>query len=66
MPHLPQTEAEGQKKGETWIKNKFARFLRFTIKYIWRHTHKGAALEDLKKARFYLDAQIKMMEEEKQ
>lgn len=32
------------------------------IKYIARHEQKGAALEDLKKARWYLDEQIKQME----
>lgn len=28
------------------------------IKYIWRADHKGAPLEDLKKARWYLDREI--------
>lgn len=28
------------------------------IKYVARHRHKGAALEDLRKARFYLDRLI--------
>ena len=32
------------------------------VKYIARHEHKGNALEDLKKARWYLDEQIKQME----
>ncbi len=32
------------------------------IKYIARHAHKGAAVQDLKKARWYLDEQIKQME----
>lgn len=32
------------------------------IKYIARHEQKGAALEDLKKARWYLDEKIKQME----
>lgn len=32
------------------------------IKYIWRAEHKGKTLEDLKKARWYLDDQIKLME----
>lgn len=31
------------------------------IKYIWRHSHKNG-LEDLKKARWYLDDAIKMKE----
>lgn len=29
-----------------------------TVKYIAREAHKGAALEDLKKARWYLDREI--------
>lgn len=33
-----------------------------TLKYIARHLKKGSALEDLKKARWYLDEQIKWME----
>lgn len=32
------------------------------IKYIARHMHKAAPLEDLKKARWYLDEKIKQME----
>ena len=32
-------------------------------KYISRASHKGKPLEDLKKARFYLDRQIKHLEE---
>jgi len=32
------------------------------IKYIARHEHKGSALEDLKKARWYLDEHIKQIE----
>lgn len=33
-----------------------------TIKYIWRAGQKGATLEDLKKARWYLDREIKRLE----
>ena len=33
------------------------------IKYVSRYRHKGSALEDLKKARFYLDRQIQILEE---
>ena len=29
------------------------------VKYIARHEHKGSALDDLKKARWYLDREIK-------
>lgn len=36
------------------------------LKYIWRADHKGATLEDLKKARFYLDDEIKKRESEAQ
>ena len=35
------------------------------VKYIARHGKKGNALEDLRKARFYLDRRIRQMEEEK-
>ena len=34
------------------------------VKYIWRHKNKGNALEDLKKARWYLDREIARMEAE--
>jgi hypothetical protein len=33
-----------------------------TVKYIARAEHKGSALEDLKKARWYLDHEIKKLE----
>jgi hypothetical protein len=33
-----------------------------TVKYIARHEHKGTALVDLKKARWYLDRAIQKME----
>lgn len=33
-----------------------------TIKYIWRAGEKGDALEDLKKARWYLDREIQRRE----
>lgn len=32
------------------------------VKYLWRADHKGATLEDLKKARWYLDDEIKKRE----
>jgi hypothetical protein len=32
------------------------------MKYIWRAGQKGDALEDLRKARFYLDREIKRRE----
>ena len=35
------------------------------IKYIWRAGNKGNALEDLKKARWYLDDEIKRREGQK-
>lgn len=34
------------------------------IKYIWRCYHKGNQIQDLKKARFYLDDEIKRLEDE--
>lgn len=33
------------------------------MKYIWRHKSKGKPIEDLKKAIWYLEAQIKLYEE---
>ncbi len=35
-----------------------------TIKYVLRHSNKGKPLEDLKKARYYLDRQIRKLEKE--
>ena len=32
------------------------------LKYIWRCDYKGKPIEDLKKARFYLDCEIKLRE----
>lgn len=32
------------------------------MKYIWRADEKGASIEDLKKARWYLDREIKLRE----
>lgn len=34
------------------------------VKYISRHEHKGVPLQDLKKARWYLDRRIAQMEAE--
>lgn len=34
------------------------------IKYIWRSSEKGATIEDLKKARWYLDREITRLEQE--
>lgn len=31
------------------------------IKYLWRKDHKGAQLEDLKKARWYIDRELKRL-----
>jgi hypothetical protein len=36
------------------------------IKYLWRAGLKDASLKDLKKARYYLDDEIKMIEEAQQ
>ena len=35
------------------------------IKYLWRCEHKGSTLEDLKKARWYIEDQIKQLEMDK-
>lgn len=37
-------------------------YLATVIKYISRHKHKGASLQDLQKARWYLDRKIRRME----
>ena len=34
------------------------------IKYLWRHADKGNPLEDLKKARWYIDREIQRLEAE--
>lgn len=31
------------------------------IKYLWRMSHKGTLIEDLKKARWYIDREIKRL-----
>ena len=33
------------------------------VKYVWRYQHKGTPLKDLKKARYYLDDLIRVVEE---
>jgi len=35
------------------------------VKYIWRSSEKGSPLEDLKKAQFYLNREIKRLDVEK-
>lgn len=35
-----------------------------TIKYIWRAPHKGKTIEDLEKARWYLDDEIARLRQE--
>ncbi len=34
------------------------------LKYLWRYTYKGKPVEDLKKARWYLDKLIERVEDE--
>jgi len=34
------------------------------VKYAWRADHKGARVEDLKKARWYIDREIQRLEKE--
>ena len=36
-----------------------------TMKYLWRADHKGAQIEDLKKAQWYLTREIKRLEKSK-
>ena len=44
----------------------FAAFLRGQVlKYVWRAPHKGAALEDSRKAAWYLDRLIRHLKEGK-
>ena len=42
----------------------FGYLLGNAIKYIWRHQYKGKPLEDLRKARFYLDRAITKLEDQ--
>lgn len=35
-----------------------------TMKYLWRYTYKGNAVEDLRKAEFYLKKLIKQVEDD--
>lgn len=59
--HYNQTGIEPIDVIEAW---KLPFHLGNTVKYICRHDHKGSALEDLKKARWYLDRYIKKLEKE--
>lgn len=45
-------------------KAEYAVLLATTLKYIWRHNDKGTPLQDLRKARWYLDRAITLMEKE--
>lgn len=42
----------------------FGYLLGNVIKYVWRHQHKGKPLEDLRKARYYLERAISKLEDE--
>lgn len=44
------------------VAEKFDYCLGNVLKYVWRHQYKGKPLEDLRKARYYLDRAIKNME----
>lgn len=46
------------------ITENFSFCLGNVIKYVWRHEHKNG-LEDLRKAAWYLDREIKRLEEKK-
>ncbi|QGJ92088.1 hypothetical protein SEA_KEELAN_128 [Gordonia phage Keelan] len=46
------------------VASRFSFNLGNTIKYVWRADHKGKLLEDLKKARQYLDFEIAKLTKE--
>lgn len=49
---------------ELYGKNSVKDFCRLNaFKYLYRHQQKGSELDDLKKARWYLDRLIKLLEE---
>ncbi len=58
-PHYTVTELQPWDVVRTWDLNFF---LGNAVKYIARHAHKGNPLEDLKKARQYLDKEIEHWE----
>lgn len=61
-PHYTQGKYEVIDVLEDWKLDKDA-YLFNVVKYIARAPYKGELLEDLKKARYYLDRRIKMLEE---
>ena len=62
-PHYTATAIEPIEVIEAW---KLGFCLGNVLKYVARAELKGAALEDLKKARWYLDREIKKRERESQ
>ena len=58
-PHYNATAIEPINVIEAW---QLGFCLGNAVKYIARHLHKGTPLEDLKKARWYLDREIARME----
>lgn len=61
-PHYTQGKIEPIDAIEDW---KLGFHLGNTVKYIARAEHKGAPLQDLKKARWYLDRHIQNLEGKK-
>lgn len=58
-PHYTATDIEPIKVIEAW---RLGFCLGNTVKYIARHEHKGTALQDLKKAAWYLQREIERLE----
>lgn len=58
-PHYTATAVEPIDVIEAW---ELGFHLGNAVKYIARHAHKGSAIDDLRKARWYLDREISRME----
>lgn len=69
-PHYTSSPAKCHNCGTTieciWITEHLPFSLGSVVKYIWRRLHKGNTLEDLRKARQYLDFEIEKLEREGQ
>ncbi|MER2142176.1 MAG: DUF3310 domain-containing protein [Eubacteriales bacterium] len=67
-PHYTSSPAKCRKCGAVieciWITEHLPFSLGSAVKYIWRRLHKGNTLEDLRKARQYLDFEIEKIERE--
>lgn len=64
-PHYNQGGIEAIDALEASLGEGFEYYLQGNVlKYIWRYRYKGRALEDLKKARWYLDRLISIWEDD--